>query len=167
MNKPRRQTWPQLYPVSVSFKHLHWRIISYFPPDEMLHVVHHRVNCSSIILLYCPPLNSLVKRHKEGLGLLSLDAMWWHGKNSRPTHRSEVWGVNHSATTSRSIDWLIEFFFRHFTGYMYSSTQTSKRTNHWSQLTWGTSFSLKQRLIKKKNRLLYLYLNKDCFQSFF
>ena len=29
------------------------------------------------------------------------------------------------------------------------------------------SFCLKQRLMKKKNRLLYLYLNKDCFQSFF
>ena len=49
------------------------------------------------------------------------------------------------------LDWLIDWliFFRHFTGYMYSSTQTSKRTNHWSQLTWGTPFSLKQRLIKK------------------
>ena len=52
MHKPRRQTWPQLYPVSVSFKHLHWWIISYFPQDEMLHVVHHRVTCSIIMLLY-------------------------------------------------------------------------------------------------------------------
>ena len=153
MNKPRRQTWPQLYPVSVSFKHLHWRIISYFPPDEMLHVVHHRVNCSSIILLYCPPLNSLAKRHKEGLGLLSLDAMWWHGKNSRPTHRSEVWGVNNSDTTPPCV---------------VSSTQTSKWTNHW-QLTILYFFLFKTEIDEKKKKTGYCTCTstKIVFRVFF
>ena len=76
----------------------------------------------------------MVKRHKEELGLLSLDAMWWHGKNSRPTHRSEVWGVNNSATTPPCV---------------VSSTQTSKWTNHW-QLTILYFFLFKTEIDEKK-----------------
>ena len=153
MNKPRRQTWPHLDAVSVSFKHLHWRIISYFPLDEMPHVLHHRVTCSIIMLLILYPFKQLGEEAQRGVRspVTGCNVMAWQELQTYPGHRSEVWGVNNSATTPPCV---------------VSSTQTSKWTNHW-QLTILYFFLFKTEIDKKKNRLLYLYLHKDCFQSFF